>query len=80
MTLGELCPGCKRRIRKLKARGHLCRRLMDLGFYPGVNVHVLRNAPLQDPVELEIDGYMLSIRREEAHQVEMEVSMEGDEQ
>ncbi|NDY55655.1 iron transporter FeoA [Desulfovibrio sulfodismutans] len=72
MTLGELGPGCRCRVRRLRARGVLCRRLMDLGFYPGVGVKVLRNAPLRDPVELEIDGYFLSIRRNEAHEVEVE--------
>ncbi len=72
MTLGELRPGCRCRVRKLRARGVLCRRLMDLGFYPGVGIKVLRNAPLRDPVELEIDGYFLSIRRSEAHEVEVE--------
>jgi len=72
MTLGELGPGCRCRVRRLRARGVLCRRLMDLGFYPGVGVKVLRNAPLRDPVELEIDGYFLSIRRSEAHEVEVE--------
>jgi len=72
MTLGELRPGCRCCVRRLRARGILCRRLMDLGFYPGVHIKVLRNAPLRDPVELEIDGYFLSIRRSEAHEVEVE--------
>ncbi len=45
---------------------------MDLGFHPGVQAKVLRNAPLYDPVEIMINGSLLSIRHEEARQVEVD--------
>ena len=45
---------------------------MDLGFYPGARVRVVRNAPLVDPVEIELDGCHVSLRHEEADLVEVD--------
>jgi ferrous iron transport protein A len=41
-------------------------RLLEMGLTPGVNVKVVSAAPLGDPLELELRGYRLSIRRQEA--------------
>ncbi|MFW5487704.1 MAG: FeoA family protein [Desulfovibrio sp.] len=70
--LSDIPPGRQCCIRKLRAKGCLGRRLMDLGFHPGVRAKVLRNAPLLDPVEIMINGSLLSIRHEEARQVEVD--------
>lgn len=71
MTLDELTPGQSGRIEKMSATGALGQRLLDLGVYPGVEVEVLRNAPLVDPVELEMDGFAVSIRHDEARLMEV---------
>ena len=44
-------------------------RLLEMGLTPGVEVTVVGTAPLGDPVELELRGYRLSIRRNEAARV-----------
>jgi ferrous iron transport protein A len=46
-------------------------RLLEMGLTPGVEVRVLGMAPLGDPLELELRGYRLSIRRSEAARVEI---------
>lgn len=72
MTLNEVGPGMRCLMRDLSAEGALGQRLMDLGFYPGAEIRVVRNAPLVDPVELELDGYHVTLRHEEARKVEVE--------
>ena len=66
MTLDELNPGAQCVMADITAEGALGQRLMDLGFFPGVKIEVVRNAPLVDPVELYLDGYHVSIRHSEA--------------
>jgi ferrous iron transport protein A len=47
-------------------------RLRDMGFHPGIDVDVVRNAPLVDPVELKLEGNFVSIRHQEARGIEVE--------
>ena len=72
MTLSGMVPGDTGSVRDLSATGALGQRLMDLGFYPGARVRVVRNAPLVDPVESELDGCHVSLRHEEADLVEVD--------
>ncbi|BBO76499.1 iron transporter FeoA [Desulfosarcina widdelii] len=72
MTLDQLKPGSEGRIKKLSVRDKLGQRLMDMGVYPGLKLKVLRNAPLEDPMEVELDGYFVSLRHDEARFVEVE--------
>ena len=51
--------------------GQLAQRLMDMGLFPGLNLIVLRNAPLEDPIQVEVDGYSISLRHEEARFVKV---------
>ena len=53
ITLDAMKPGEKCVIKKNRARGVVGQRLMDLGFFPGVEVHVIRNAPIVDPVDVQ---------------------------
>ncbi len=66
---------CKERstvkILSVKADGALKRRLLEMGFLPGRNVKVVRNAPLRDPMEVEVLGYHLTIRKDEAAHIEV---------
>ena len=48
-------------------------RLMEMGLTPGVELAVIGAAPLGDPIELELRGYRLSVRRTEASRVAVEV-------
>ena len=72
MTLDQLKPGSEGRIKKMSAKDKLGQRLIDMGMYPGQRLKVIRNAPLQDPMELELDGYFISLRHEEARFVEVD--------
>lgn len=72
MTLDQLKPGSEGRIRRLSVHDKLGQRLMDMGVYPGLRLKVIRNAPLQDPMEVELDGYFVSLRHDEARYVEVE--------
>ena len=73
MTLNELTPGLSCRIRKIKVRGMVGQRLLDMGLFPGTEVSVVRNAPLVDPVELKIEDQYLSIRHLEARGIEVDL-------
>ncbi|WP_213694658.1 FeoA family protein [Aminiphilus sp.] len=72
MTLDEVRPGGRVRIRRNGAPGSVGQRLMDMGFHRGVELQVVRNAPLVDPVEFLMDGQHVSLRHEEARFVEVE--------
>ncbi len=72
MNLDALGPGASCRVLGLTTAGSLGQRLMDLGFYPGVTLKIIRNAPLRDPLEVEMLGYCISLRHDEAGYVEVE--------
>jgi ferrous iron transport protein A len=71
MTLDELARGQEAIVKNVTADGSLGQRLMDLGFYPGAEVSVVRNAPLEDPVELRLEGSGVSLRHAEARHIEV---------
>ena len=70
--LSELKVGESRVVKSINATGKLRRRIFDMGVTPGVSIVVKKVAPLGDPIEVTIRGYELSLRRDEASQVEME--------
>ena len=72
MTLDQMRPGGECRIKRLSICDKLGQRLMDMGVYPGRKLKVIRNAPLNDPMEVEVDGYFVSLRHDEARFVEVE--------
>jgi len=72
VTLDEMNPGSRGRVLRNRAAGVLQRRLMDMGFHRGVEVEVIRNAPLVDPVEFLLDGQYVSLRHAEARNIEVE--------
>jgi Fe2+ transport system protein FeoA len=74
MTLADLKIGHSGKILKISLSGALKRRLMDMGIVPGTNVCVEKIAPLGDPIEVRIKSYSLSLRSEEARQIEVEVT------
>ena len=71
MTLNELKTGETAKIGRLNGGGAVKRRMMDMGLTSGTEVTVRRIAPLGDPIELSVRGYELSIRKDEAANVEV---------
>jgi ferrous iron transport protein A len=72
VTLDHLAVGRRGIVRKLQGEPGIRRRLLSMGFVPGVEVETLRVAPMGDPIAFELKGYNLSLRREEAAFVEVE--------
>ncbi len=73
MTLAELKPGQSGRITTIGVAGPLRRRLMDMGVLVGEEVKVIKVAPLGDPLEVSLKSYRLSLRRQEAQGIVVEI-------
>lgn len=71
-TLVNVGPGESARIVSVQGEGSASRRLMDMGLIRGTSVKVVRVAPLGDPIEVNLRGYMLTLRRSEAANVVVE--------
>ncbi|MBR2181939.1 MAG: ferrous iron transport protein A [Acidaminococcaceae bacterium] len=71
MTLNEVPVGGVCTVTKLNGEGKLRRRIMDMGITKGVEIKVVKIAPLGDPMELNVRGYELSIRKSEAESIEV---------
>ena len=71
MNLSEVKTGEKAVVVKVNGHGGFRKRLIEMGFIQGKLVKVVLNAPLQDPVEYEILGYKVSLRREEAEKIDV---------
>ena len=71
--LNEFNIGEEGKVLKVFAEGKIKRRLFDMGVTPGTSIKLKKVAPLGDPVEVSISGYELSLRKDEAKCVLMEV-------
>ena len=71
MKLSELKTGEKGVIVKVSGHGSFRKRIVEMGFVKGKTVKVVLNAPFSDPIEYEIIGYKISLRREEASMIEV---------
>ncbi len=71
MKLSELKTGERGVIVKVNGHGSFRKRIIEMGFVKGKSVKVVLNAPLKDPIEYEIIGYKISLRREEADKIEV---------
>lgn len=72
VKLSELEVGEKGRIMKIGGNTSLKKRLLDMGLTPRTEIKVIRKAPLKDPVDFEIKGYQISLRRDEADHILVE--------
>lgn len=70
-TLRQAKIGETVKVVKLHGEGATKRRIMDMGLTKGVEVRVRKVAPLGDPMELNVRGYELSVRRSDAEQIEV---------
>jgi DtxR family Mn-dependent transcriptional regulator len=68
-TLRDLKPGEKGKVIKIKGKGNLKKRLLDMGIVPGTEIQLEKVAPLGDPVDILVKGYHLSLRKEEARDI-----------
>ena len=71
MKLSELKTGEKAYIVKVKGHGGFRKRIIEMGFIKGQQIEALLSAPLQDPVKYKVMGYEISLRRQEAEQIEV---------
>lgn len=71
-SLAELAQGACARVRDVHGQDEVSMRLLEMGLTPGAEVLCLGKAPLGDPLEFELRGYRLSLRRSEAERVEIE--------
>ena len=71
-TLKEVPIGEPVKVVKLHGEGAVKRRIMDMGITKGVEVYVRKVAPLGDPIEVNVRGYELSIRKADADMIEVE--------
>jgi ferrous iron transport protein A len=73
MNLASLKPGEKGRITAIGSVGPLKRRLLDMGVLVGEEVKVQKVAPMGDPIEVRVKSYNLSLRKNEAEAIAVEV-------
>ena len=71
-TLAELRPGERGRVSFIGGDAEASRRLMDLGVVRGTPLEVIRVAPLGDPLEVRLRGFMLTLRRAEAEHITLD--------
>ena len=71
-TLKQAKVGDTVTVVKLHGEGAVKRRIMDMGITKGTSVYVRKVAPLGDPVEVNVRGYELSIRKADAEMIEIQ--------
>ena len=71
-TLAELRIGEQARVAGVEGADDVSQRLLEMGLTPGTLVQLLGAAPLGDPLELELRGYRLSLRKSEAERVRID--------
>ena len=76
-NLSALQPGARARVKDLPKSGTTFIRLREMGLLTGTEVTFDRAAPMGDPLEFKLRGYLLSVRRAEAQQIEVELLTDG---
>ena len=72
-TLKDVKCGQTVRVKKIQGEGPVRRRIMDMGITKGSEIYVRKVAPLGDPVEINIRGYELTLRKFDAEMVIVEL-------
>jgi DtxR family Mn-dependent transcriptional regulator len=70
--LKDLKPGQKCKVVKIRGRGEINKRIVEMGLIPGSVVELERIAPLGDPIDVKVKGYHLSLRKDEAETIDVE--------
>lgn len=71
MTLNELKKSDIAVISEITAQGVLLQKLYDMGFIEGEEIQLIRSSPLNDPIEVQILSYKITLRREEAKSIKV---------
>jgi ferrous iron transport protein A len=71
--LSELLPGQSGRVLKIIGQGPIKRRIFDIGIVPGILLQVQKFAPLGDPMEIKVKAFNLSLRKQEAAFIQVEL-------
>jgi ferrous iron transport protein A len=71
-TLRDTKIGGTARVVKVHGEGAVRRRIMDMGITRGVEIKIIKTAPLGDPLEITVRGYELSLRKADAAMIEVE--------
>lgn len=71
-SLKDVRCGESAKVLKLTGDGPVKRRIMDMGITKGIEVYVRKVAPLGDPIEVNVRGYELTLRKEDARMIEVE--------
>lgn len=72
-VVNNMKPGEKGRVVSIGSSGALRRRIIDMGITPGAMIIMKKAAPFGDPVQINVRGYELSMRRSEAREISVEV-------
>jgi len=72
MTLCDLKPGQKGKVLSFDTEGVLRHRLLDMGITTGIEIKLVKVAPLGDPLEIRLRGYNLSLRKTEASVIKID--------
>ncbi len=78
VTLRDCAPGSRVKVLRINGEGAVKRRIMDMGITKGIDISVRKLAPLGDPVEITVRGYELSLRKEDADIIEVEIITETE--
>ncbi|HEY8423671.1 MAG TPA: ferrous iron transport protein A [Clostridia bacterium] len=73
MTLEQLKVGQSCKVTHITAQGMLKRKLLEMGITPGTQITLRRVAPLGDPIQINIRGFELSIRKSDAKNIAVEL-------
>lgn len=71
-TLKDVKVGQSVLVKKIQGEGPIRRRIMDMGITKGVEIYVRKVAPLGDPMELNLRGYELTLRKADAAMIDVE--------
>lgn len=71
--LKDMKPGESGLIVTLHGSGNVKHRLIDMGLVHGIKIHVMKFAPLGDPVEIKVKNFELALRNSEAGMIDVEV-------
>ena len=72
--LSDLLPGEKGIVKKVLGNSMIKRRIVDMGVVAGAVIEVQKFAPLGDPMEIKVKGFNLSLRKNEAEMIELEIA------
>lgn len=77
ITLDKVSPGHSATVIRINGQGAIRRRLLEMGIVPNTDINMIRYAPLGDPIEIKTTGCLLSLRKEEAEMVEVQLKDKG---